>query len=87
MGASDIGGAALGATKSLFSSEIPGTDAKGLQQAQQKQIAEQKRKEDLRLAEETSALKKKQAVVASGRGGKRSLIATSPTGLKQTLGS
>jgi len=46
----------------------------------------QKKKEDLRLAEKDSIIAKKKSAALSGKGGRQSLIKSSPTGLATNLG-
>lgn len=62
----------------------PGKDArKKAREAEARQgelIAKQKQKEDLRLAEETSEVSKRRALIARG-GGRSLLIKTSPKGV------
>lgn len=70
----------------LLSPKIPTAGASGIQGQQASLIAEQKRRETLRTAEATSSVKRRQAGAASKSTGRRSLIATSQTGLATTLG-
>lgn len=71
---------------SLLSPQIPTSGAGALQAQQASLLADQKRIEMLRTAEATSSVKRRQAGAAGKSSGRRSLIATSQTGLATTLG-
>ena len=62
------------------------SSAKRAQKAQKKAIAEQKRIEDIRLAEAESGIAKRKALGTRARAGRQSLIATSQTGRATNLG-
>ena len=88
----DVGKVIKKVTGSLFGSDIPDKAAKPIKKAevlqgkQTAQIDDPTKREKLRLAEEGSALAKKKAFIGSKSSGRQSLIATSQTGLKSTLG-
>lgn len=84
-----MGGVVKKVTGSLFGSDIDtkGSDqARALQKQQTEQVAAQSKKEKLRLAEEGSVIAKKKAFIGSKASGRQSLIQTSQTGTKTTLG-
>ena len=56
------------------------------QKRQTKLIEERQKKEDALLAEGESEVKRRQALARRGKAGRRSLIATSETGLSTNLG-
>lgn len=60
--------------------------AKRATAASERQIAEQKQKESLRLAEAESDIARRRAGATSGARGRSSLIATSQTGVTGNLG-
>lgn len=65
----------------------PGRRARKAARAQSEQIAKQKQVEEAKLAEEESDIARRKSVMAKGRGGRSSLIATSNTGVTNLGGS
>ena len=61
-------------------------DAKDAQKKQKEALEKQRKIEQQRLAEADSEVKRRQATASRGRAGRRSLIATSETGLATNLG-
>ena len=91
MSTKDLGAAKPGTLTSILDpADFAGTHAAGqarkAERKQKKAIAEQKKIEDQKLAEADSEVKRRQAIGTKGRAGRRSLIATSETGLATKLG-
>ena len=83
----DVGSIAQGAFGDFSGGVRTGrSTAMRAQERQKKAIAERQKKEDALLAEADSDVKRRQALATKGKAGRRSLIATSQTGLATTLG-
>ena len=90
-GFESAGIAGPGTLRSLFDPmDLMGTgaksDAKKAQKRQKAEIAKQKKIEDQKLAAAESEVKRREASGANSRAGRKSLIATSQTGLASNLG-
>lgn len=91
MSGSDLGAAKPGTLTSILDpGDFGGTfatgQAKKVERRQRQEIARQKKIEDQKLAEADSEVKRRQALGTKSRAGRRSLIATSETGLATKLG-
>lgn len=83
----DVGSIAKGAFGDFEGGVRTGrSTAMRAQEAQKKAIAERQKKEEQLLAEADSEVKRRQALAVRGKTGRRSLIATSETGLATNLG-